>query len=263
MAMIECPNCKEKISDKAVKCPHCDYELVPNDKKLVCIECGAEIKEGEKACPICGCPVDEEISITQRVEVTGVKISPKNKKLLIKVIIAAIAVVIVAVLILQIQKKTRIKDYSENLELTAITMLSGASDAETCGNLIEQVWRNAIYETRDSSTDKYTRPNGYFVSSFSTAVHNLFEDSSFSSKIRSIENNQDEVQALMKELKNPPREYEEAYDKISELYDAYTELTELVTSPSGSLQTFSSNFEEVDSEIVKCYKAMSIYFEEE
>lgn len=125
------------------------------------------------------------------------------------------------------------------------------------------MWRNAIYETRDSSTDKYTRPNGYFVSSFSTAVHNLFEDSSFSSKIRSIENNQDEVQALMKELKNPPREYEEAYDKISELYDAYTELTELVTSPSGSLQTFSSNFEEVDSEIVKCYKAMSIYFEEE
>lgn len=65
----------------------------------------------------------------------------------------------------------------------------------------------------------------------------------------------------MKEMRNPPDEYEEAYDALSELYDAYVNLTNLVTSPSGSLQTFSTNFNDADSETVNCYNAMSLYLE--
>jgi len=47
----------------------------------------------------------------------------------------------------------------------------------------------AIYEKRDDKTDKYTRPKGYFVSDFNDALGNLYADSSFSSKISSIEDN--------------------------------------------------------------------------
>ncbi len=49
------------------------------------------------------------------------------------------------------------------------------------------------------------------------------------------------VNSLMKELKNPPEEYKDAYDSISKLYDAYISLTNLATDPSGSLQTYSQN----------------------
>lgn len=35
-----------------------------------------------------------------------------------------------------------------------------------------------------------------------------------------IEDNHDTVNALMKKLKNPPDEYKDAYDAVSDLYDA-------------------------------------------
>lgn len=35
-------------------------------------------------------------------------------------------------------------------------MLDGAAKAENAGNLIKSVWYNAIYEERDTETDKYT-----------------------------------------------------------------------------------------------------------
>lgn len=50
-----------------------------------------------------------------------------------------------------------------------------------------------------------------------------------------IEDNQDTVNALMKKLKNPPDEYKDAYDAVSDLYDAYISLTNCATDPSGSL----------------------------
>ena len=62
-------------------------------------------------------------------------------------------------------------------------MLTGASEAESAGNLIKQVWYNAIYEEKDDDTDNYTRPEGSFVSDFNEALGNLFADSSFSSQM--------------------------------------------------------------------------------
>lgn len=127
-------------------------------------------------------------------------------------------------------------------------------------NLPKKVWYNAIYKERDDATDKYTRPKGYFASNFNDALGNLFSDTSF--RISSIEDNQKTVSSLMKELKNPPEEYKDAYEAITELYDAYISLTNLATDPSGSLQTFSTNFNNTDSETLNCYNAMKLYLED-
>ncbi len=152
-----------------------------------------------------------------------------------------------------------VKTYSDNLELATVTMLKGAGDAEDCGNLIKNVWYNAIYKEKDDETDKYTRPDGYFVSDFNDALGNLFVDSSFSSKIDSIDKNQDTVNSLMKKLKNPPEEYKDAYDALSDFYDAYLALTGCATDPSGSLQTYSSTFNDADTDTLNAYKAMQQY----
>lgn len=259
MAMIQCPNCGKQISNKASKCLYCGYELISKEKRI-CAECGAELTEDVTECPVCGCPINMA-TVPQQVEVTGVKFSKKSKKLLIGGIVIAVLAVIAIIAIFQFNKQNVAKSYEENLELITYTMLSGASDAETCGNLIKQVWYNAIYEELDSETDPYTRPNGYFVSDFNDALQNLFSDTSFSEQINSIEGNQDTVQSLMKEMKNPPEEHEEAYEALSELYDAYINFTNLVTNPSGSLQTFSTNFNDADSETFNCFNAMSLYLE--
>lgn len=259
MAMIQCPNCGKQISDKAAKCLYCGYELISKEKRI-CAECGTELTEDVTECPVCGCPVNIATA-PQQVEVTGVKFSKKSKKLLIGVIAIAVIAVVAIIGIFQVNKQNASKNYKENLELITYTMLSGASDAETCGNLIKQVWYNAIYKERDSETDPYTRPNGYFVSDFNDALQNLFSDTSFSEQINSIEDNQTTVQSLMKDMKNPPEEYEEAYEALSEFYDAYINFTNLVINPSGSLQTFSTNFNDADSETLNCINAMSLYLE--
>lgn len=273
MAMIICPNCGEQVSERAKKCVHCGTMLIQEENRI-CAECGTQLEEGVTECPNCGCPIDD-VSVLdgqdkpQKVEVTGVKVA-KKVKVIIGIIVALVLVGGVTVFgVNQYQNKKaaeeyaqRVKEYADNLELATYSMLSGASEAETCGNLIKQVWYNAIYEERDGETDRYTRPNGYFVSDFNDALGNLFIDTSFQSKIRSIEENQKTVASLMKELKNPPEEYKDAYEAISELYGAYLSLTNLATDPSGSLQTFSSNFNDADTETLNCYKAMKLYLDE-
>lgn len=271
MAMMECPNCGERVSDKAKKCVYCGTILVPEEKRY-CQECGTELEEEMDVCPKCGCPVEnveDSETAPQQVEVTGVKIAGKSKKIMAIAAVVLLIAALIAVVVVQGQKKKeaeeaakRIEEYSANLELVTYSMLSGAGDAETCGNLVKKVWYNAIYEERDDSTDKYTRPNGNFVSDFNAALKNLYSDSSFSLQISGIEDNQDTVNSLMKNLKNPPDEYEDAYEAITEFYDAYLTLTNLATDPSGSLQTFSSNFNDADSEVLKCYNAVKMYLED-
>lgn len=246
MAMIVCPHCGEQVSEKAKKCVHCGEILILEEKKH-CTECGVELEEGMTECPNCGCPVDDTIGQEtdekpQKVEVTGVKVTKKKKA--------------------AEEYAQRVEEYSDNLNLATVTMLTGASDAESSANLIKQVWYNAIYEKRDDETDKYTRPKGYFVSDFNDALGNLYADSSFSSKVSSIEDNQDTVNALMKKLKNPPDEYKDAYDAVSDLYDAYISFTNCATDPSGSLQTYSSTVNDADTNTLNAYKALELYLDD-
>lgn len=272
MAMIQCPNCGENVSDKARKCIHCGYELMPPEKKY-CAECGAELEEDATVCPSCGCPVNAEphydgpveVVAPQQVEITGVKVAKVSKKK-IAAIVCVVVILILAVVGVQYYQKQKaqqaheaeVQKYNETLKTAVSTMLSGASDAEDCGNLIKNVWYNAIYKKSSSETDKYTRPKRYYVD-FNTALANLFSDSDFQSEIAGIETNQTTVQALMKDLKTPPEECEDAYEALSDFYNAYLKLTNLVTDPSGSLQTYSSNFSEADTETANCYSAMALY----
>lgn len=275
MAMTTCPNCGEQISDKAKKCVHCGAVLIPEEKKY-CPDCGAELENGMDICPKCGCPIEKVVeteTAPQQVEVTGVKITKKSKKIIAIATIAVIAVAMITAIGVQTHKKNvaekaaaeaqkQSEEYGTNLNMAAYSMLSGASDAETCGNLIKKVWYNAIYKESDSKTDKYTKPDGYYVSDFNDALQNLFSDSSFSGQIADINSNKDTVNSLMKQLKNPPEEYKDVYEALSKFYDAYISLTNLATDPTGSLQTFSQNFNDADNETLNCYNALKMYLEE-
>lgn len=271
MAMISCRNCGGQVSDKAKQCVHCGAVLIPEQKKN-CMECGAELDASAAICPNCGCPVEDMDSILSNKETpqkVRVKVT-KKVKILIGVSVAlmlVIAAIIVCVCRYQKKKEKdnyeqRIEEYSDNLESAVYSMLSGASDAETCGNLIKKVWYNAIYEETDTETDKYTRPKGYFVSDFNEALKNLFSDTKFNRQIDEIEDNQKTVNSLMKKLKNPPEEYEEAYEAVYQLYNAYLSFTNLVIEPSGSLQSFSNKFSDEDKETLNCYNTMKLYLDE-
>lgn len=285
MALISCPNCGKQISEKAETCPGCGYVLKKKEEteelqeKRFCEECGAEITSDMDTCPNCGCPIErdknEEVndgaSNVQAVEVTKInlQVDEKGKKKAKKAVIAA-AIAVAAIIAIffgyrsyQKQQEEKAKQkYKTDLDLAAITMLTGASEAETAGGLIHDVWYDTIYENKRDSTKKYTMNSSYkFNSDFNTSLMLLFADEDFSQSIESIKSNQDTVRLSMKNLKNPPEEYEDAYDDLKTLYDWYTKLTELAVNPSGNLTSYTSDYNEADQGFMNAYKTMQMHFD--
>lgn len=147
------------------------------------------------------------------------------------------------------------------METVSFTMLDGATKAEDAGNLIKSVWYNAIFEERNSETDKYTMKNGKFVDDFNDALSELFADENFSNSISEIVTNQSEAANLVKQLKEPPKKYEEAYSVLKIYYDNYMEMTKIVINPTGSLNAFSEDLNTYDNNTVDSYEKMKLYLD--
>ena len=285
MAMISCPNCGKQISDRAKTCPGCGYVLQTKEaikeqpEKMVCEECGSEITPEMEVCPNCGCPIEkgetesaEKVSPdVQAVEVRKINIQvdesgkKKAKKFGVLAILAVVAVVVAffGYRAYQNQKLEEVKQqYQSDLERAASSILTGASMAETAGGLIHDVWYDTIYEKDRESTRKYTKRNTYsFHDDFNTSLSLLMLDYDFSKSLDEIKENQNSVRQDMKDLKNPPEGYEDAYDDLKTLYDWYTKMTELAINPSGNLNSYTSSYNEADQGFANAYKTMQMHFD--
>ncbi len=265
MAMIKCPKCNEDVSDKSTKCIHCGHVLIEKPK-LFCEECGNEIRKSDKLCSKCGCPIDKQHDL-QKVEVTKIKIGNDISKKKIIIGIAVFLLIVggifgfITIKNNSDKKKTQklSEQYEDNLSTITYKMLSGAASAETCGNKIKKVWSNSIWKDDDDETDKYTKTNGKFNEDFNDSLSALFADPDFIKTTDNVEKNQKEVNKLMKEMKQPPEEWKEAYNDLKDYYDDYLTLTNLCTNPSGSLQTYSTNFNNADTDALNGYNKIKSY----
>lgn len=257
MALISCPGCGKMISEKAVKCVNCGYALKEENEVVErnCKECGAILSDDATNCSNCGCPVGDEKA--DQVEVAGVKVSKKRKRMLKIISIAALILCVIGIGTVAFFKindnKKKIEEYNsyvDNVNSACDKMLSSASSSENLCNLTESVWHNAIYKKDDNATNKYTkkastsyRGTQYysFVDDFNDALENLFSDSDIKKKISAIEDSQSSVNDLMKKLQNPPESLNDCYDAIFELNDVYNGLVSLATAPSGSYSTYSAD----------------------
>ena len=214
---------------------------------------------GLTTCPICGETISKKATVCPRCNSTVKQKKNKHKDVIISIIVFAL--IVVSALGIGISKKAKELKYYSNMETVSFTMLDGATKAKDVGNLIKSVWYNAIFEERNSETDKYTMKNGKFVDDFNDAFSELFADENFSNSISEIETNESEVANLMKQLKEPPKKYEEAYSVLKVYYDNYLKITKIVINPTGSLNTFSEDFNTYDNNTVDSYEKMKLYLD--
>ncbi len=181
-----------------------------------------------------------------------------HKKIIITATVLSIIAISVICTVFVIGKEKEII-YYDNLENAAYKMIDGAANAESAGNLITDVWYNAIMNEYDDDTDKFTLKDGQFVDDFNDALENLFADEAFLENIYEIRDNQDEVLYLMKQLKSPPAKYKEAYSVLKEYYGNYLSMTNMVISPSGSFQSFSDDLTQADKATASSFDKIKLY----
>lgn len=93
MAMIQCPECGQEVSDKAKKCVHCGKVLIAEVlPKKFCSDCGKEIAIDAVECPYCGCPIEDD------KEGCVSKIENSKKKSIIKFIVPITAIIVIAII---------------------------------------------------------------------------------------------------------------------------------------------------------------------
>lgn len=273
MALIKCPECGREISDRGRACPQCGYPLdefhasetvqkvevtsvkmkpVPKHKK-------------KKACIIGGCVLGAVILIVGGIFVANsIKDNSNYADASFLYESGSYKEAEAAFLSLGDYKDSaakadqcRIKSknsYIDRVNSTMYLMLDGASDAETMCNLTAKVWYNCIHEEHDTETDKYTLSTRYnFHDDFNTALGLLFADDEIKNDISDIDQNQADVQTMLKELKNPEAEFEDCYSTLNDLYIEYKGITDLAINPTGSYNTFASGKNEKISAFLEIY----------
>lgn len=214
---------------------------------------------GLTTCPKCGETISEKATVCPRCNSAVKQKQKKHKGAIISIIVFAL--IVISALGIGISQKAKELKYYSNMEKVSFTMIDGAAKAKNAGNLIKSVWYNAIFEERNSETDKYTMKNGKFVDDFNDALSELFADENFSNSISEIVTNQSDVANLMKQLKEPLKKYEEAYSVLKVYYDNYLKMTKIVINPTGSLNTFSEDFNTYDNNTGDSYKKMKLYLD--
>lgn len=227
-----------------------------------CPECGKEISDNSKKCIHCGSPIKK-------------KKEPINIKKIIIIIVTLLLIISIIVGIVlknnndkkqkEIEEKERIEEekrkaeneYYQNMENAISLMLDGGAKGEKAGDLTYNVWYNSIWKEKDDETNKYTMTNGKFNDDFNTSLSNLFKDQSYIDIINEVEKNRDEVKVIMEKLKNPPIKYTDKYEDIKEFYDSYSTFINLVINPTGSLTTYSTNYNNAKSDFLKQYNKIS------
>ena len=235
MALIKCPECGREISDKAVSCPSC-------------------------GCPVTPAPQSEQpvLNAVSRQAVSAAKTPRKKNVRIVIAVVASLAIVICCVVgFWRYQVAKARSEYIQNLNEISSLMLRGGADAESLCNLTKGVWYNTIHKERNIETNPYTLvdpPYGSkFHDDFNDSLAVLYADESTKETISKIKDNRSAVSDLMSQLSQPTSEFERCYDTLTDLYDTYDKFTSLAISPSGSLQTYSSNFSDYDSDFASNY----------
>lgn len=169
--------------------------------------------------------------------------------------VLVIVIVVAIVLSMQAQATAKYNEYVDNLDSLATCGLQAASTAESICNTTKSVWYSAIWnddKTWDADIEKY------HASDFNDALAKMYADSSVRTKISNMKANASEVESLMGKLKNPPDpDLEDAYEAAKDFADSVEDLVDLAADPSGSLNTFSSNFSTADDACAKALKELS------
>lgn len=144
------------------------------------------------------------------------------------------------------------KKYQSTAKEVLNECLIVAQDSESMCNLIAKTWSNAIFD----DVDYY----GDYCSDFNRALQQM----------RSVKSDEIELLSTSRALliekvgkMKPPKSYIMMHNDLMELVTLTSSFSRLATDPSGSLQSFRNNFQEMEEEILRKTEAFEIKYASE
>jgi hypothetical protein len=192
---------------------------------------------------------------------------PKKKK---KVIIATIIILLVAAIAgglywkheqtVQAEKaaaaakKNTLETYKENMNLALAAATLVGSHAEKMGNQYHDVWYSAIFNHRYTTSDGQSHSYG----TYSQAIKDQRDAYVKSSDTTKLKMEMATLESTVSKLKNPTVQYKEIYKELVDLYSTVTSFESLAEDPSGSLQSYTDDFNQLDTALAQKIKAIQV-----
>lgn len=143
------------------------------------------------------------------------------------------------------------KEYNKKITKCVELMTSINSVSGIIANDYSDVWKTTIYD------NKY---DGKYCSDFNEAIYKRSEVIKELNIYKDNFAKLDSLSTLIKELKDYPSSYKEAYDNIVSIYTDVDQLAGYAASPSGSLSTYSKSTTELFISISKKLKEFNIKY---
>lgn len=175
MAMIQCPECGQEISDKAKKCIHCGKVLIEEvSATKICSDCGKENSIEATECIYCGCPFEDEKVVEPTSVQKPVEKPKKNLKKIIIPIVAAVLVIAVVIVIYNVKvvqpKKIEAQNKATYEEAVALLdkgkyeeaneIFDTISDYENVSTLQEQLfYESRVFQCIKSIKERLKNPD--------------------------------------------------------------------------------------------------------
>ncbi|MCR6116613.1 hypothetical protein HXA31_19995 [Salipaludibacillus agaradhaerens] len=161
-------------------------------------------------------------------------------------------------------------EYKSDIQSVADKMLDNASEAEIILDKYSSVWDYSIKSSAAIPVEEMVQVTGFDPSDienhfvinaagnipddFSTNIYSVNSYYEESGALGEIENEANEIKEKVNELNNPPKDFEKVYDELLDMFTYTEEYIEMALDPSGSLQSFNEEKNQLSSDIASKHK---------
>ncbi len=239
MAIINCSECGNQISDKAKKCIHCGKvfeEDMTELNEIICKECGNAIPESLTECPNCGCPVFSrpkfEFKLTKKVKF---------------ILCSIIGVIIIACIGTAIYNSTPVQSYIAQVEQdrsalkASETAFKEAKEAEKNNNYELAIKKYKAVIKEDKSYNKAQKKIEELKDTYKTQLLSEAENYAQNKKYKEAIQNVDMVISTLGSS-DELTELKQKYIDLKESQYAKIAVVEKISTPKDTANWIFSNY---------------------
>lgn len=166
------------------------------------------------------------------------------------------------------------EEYGNSLQETADEIIENSENVEEILNMYSKVWDYSIQNRGAIPIEEMMVVTGFdektvreafeiniadnVPNDFSKNIHSLVSYYESTGKLKEIEEKSSEIKEQISDLNNPKDEFESAYNEVLDMYDLSKQYINLATDPSGSLQDFNTNKNELSNGILSKYNRLEV-----